>query len=79
MKSRFTAPDPLPTAYAFVNTGEAAPQSYVLRMGDPHQQARSRSIRPCHVVAPGELRDSRRPPRGAAPRSRIGLHPRTTL
>ena len=30
-----TAPDPLPTAYAFVNTGEPAPQSYVLRMGDP--------------------------------------------
>jgi hypothetical protein len=32
----FTAPDPLPAAYAFVNTGEAAPQSHVLRMGDPH-------------------------------------------
>lgn len=31
-----TAPDPLPAAYAFVNTGEAAPQSHVLRMGDPH-------------------------------------------
>lgn len=31
-----TAPDPLPTAYAFVTTGEAAPQSYVLRLGDPH-------------------------------------------
>ena len=30
-----TAPDPLPTAYAFANTGEPAPQSYVLRMGDP--------------------------------------------
>ena len=34
----FTAPDPLPTAYAFVNTGEPAPQSYVLRMGDPHSK-----------------------------------------
>ena len=33
-----TAPDPLAAAYAFVNTGEAAPQSYVLRMGDPHSQ-----------------------------------------
>jgi hypothetical protein len=33
-----TAPDPLPTAYAFVSTGEAAPQSYVLRMGDPHSR-----------------------------------------
>ncbi len=31
-----TAPDLLPTAYAFVNTGEPAPQSYVLRLGDPH-------------------------------------------
>ena len=33
-----TAPDPLPTAYAYVNTGEAAPESYVLRMGDPHSR-----------------------------------------
>ena len=33
-----TAPDPLPQAYAYVNTGEAAPQSYVLRMGDPHNR-----------------------------------------
>jgi hypothetical protein len=32
----FTEPDPLPMAYAYVNTGEQAPQSYVLRMGDPH-------------------------------------------
>jgi hypothetical protein len=31
-----TAPDPLPAAYAYVNTGEAAPESYVLRLGDPH-------------------------------------------
>lgn len=31
-----TAPDPLPSAYAFVNTGEPAPESFVLRMGDPH-------------------------------------------
>jgi hypothetical protein len=30
-----TAPDPLPAAYSFVNTGEAAP-SFVLRLGDPH-------------------------------------------
>jgi hypothetical protein len=33
---RMTAPDPLPMAYAFVDTGEAAPQSYILRLGDPH-------------------------------------------
>ena len=34
----FTEPDPLPHAYAYVNTGEPAPQSYVLRMGDPHSR-----------------------------------------
>jgi len=39
-----TAPDPLPAAYAFVNTGEAAPQCYVLRLGDPHN--------PLDAVAP---------------------------
>jgi hypothetical protein len=33
-----TEPDPLSHAYAFVNTGEAAPKSYVLRMGDPHNR-----------------------------------------
>ena len=33
-----TAPDPLAAAYAFVNTGEDAPQSYILRLGDPHSQ-----------------------------------------
>jgi len=31
-----TAPDPLPMAYAYVNTDDAAPRSYVLRLGDPH-------------------------------------------
>jgi hypothetical protein len=35
-KIEFTAPDPLPTAYGFVNTGEPAPQSFTLRLGDPH-------------------------------------------
>ncbi len=30
-----TEPDPLPTAYVYVNHKEAAPQAYVLRMGDP--------------------------------------------
>jgi hypothetical protein len=30
-----TEPDPLPKAYAYVNNKEAAPQAYVLRMGDP--------------------------------------------
>jgi hypothetical protein len=32
-----TEPDPLPAAYAYVNTGEAEP-SFVLRMGDPHNR-----------------------------------------
>ncbi|HXB71445.1 MAG TPA: DUF1553 domain-containing protein, partial [Candidatus Acidoferrales bacterium] len=39
-----TAPDPLPAAYAFVNTGEPAPPCYVLRLGDPHS--------PLDAVAP---------------------------
>lgn len=30
-----TQPDPLPTAYAYVNSGDPAPQAYILRMGDP--------------------------------------------
>jgi hypothetical protein len=33
-----TAPDPLPAAYSFVNTGEPAPPSFVLRLGDPHSR-----------------------------------------
>ena len=33
-----TAPDPLAAAYGFVNTGEDAPQSYILRLGDPHNR-----------------------------------------
>jgi hypothetical protein len=33
-----TTPDPLPSAYAYVNTAEAAPASFVLRMGDPHSR-----------------------------------------
>jgi Protein of unknown function (DUF1549)/Protein of unknown function (DUF1553) len=31
-----TAPDPLPQAYGYFNTGDDAAQSYVLRLGDPH-------------------------------------------
>ena len=34
----FTEPDPLPAAYAFVNTGKEAPQSFVLRMGEAHNR-----------------------------------------
>jgi hypothetical protein len=35
---RTTAPDPLPMAYGFVDTSDAVPQSYVLRLGDPHNR-----------------------------------------
>ena len=42
-----TAPDPLAAAYSFVNTGEDAPQSYILRLGDPHSPSGPRgSLRP---------------------------------
>ncbi len=37
-----TAPDPLPAAYAFVDTpassADSVPQSYILRLGDPHSR-----------------------------------------
>lgn len=33
-----TVPDPLPAAYSYVNTGEPAPPSFVLRLGDPHSK-----------------------------------------
>jgi hypothetical protein len=46
-----TAPDPLASAYAFVNTGEPAPQSYVLRLGDPHSP-----LSPVEPAAPFVLR-----------------------
>lgn len=35
-KIEMTAPDPLPMAYAYVDSSEPAPQSYVLRLGDAH-------------------------------------------
>ena len=33
-----TEPNPLPQAYTYLSTGEAAPQSYILRLGDPKNQ-----------------------------------------
>ena len=33
-----TAPEPLPHAYAYVATGDPAPPSYILRLGDPHNR-----------------------------------------
>ena len=38
LATRMTAPDPLPMAYAYVDTPDAVPQSYVLRLGDPHSR-----------------------------------------
>lgn len=38
IETRMTEPDPLLMAYAFVDTKEDAPQSYVLRLGDPHNR-----------------------------------------
>jgi hypothetical protein len=46
-----TAPDPLPSAYAYVNIGEAAPESFVLRMGDPHSR-----VDPVAAAVPRVLR-----------------------
>ncbi len=66
-----TAPDPLPTAYAFVNTGEAAPQSYVLRLGDPHSR-----LDPVEPAVPRVLKAGyeipHASPRAAAPPSPTG-------
>ena len=58
-----TAPDPLPHAYAFVNTDDAAPQSYVLRLGDPHNQ-----LAPVDAAVPLVLRAEYRIPQTAAGR-----------
>jgi Protein of unknown function (DUF1549)/Protein of unknown function (DUF1553) len=38
LQIRRTEPDPLPMAYAYINTAEAAPQSYILRLGDAHSR-----------------------------------------
>ena len=57
-----TAPDPLPHAYAYVNTGEPAPQSYVLRMGDPHNR-----LDPVEPAVPYVLRAGLQDSDGVAP------------
>ncbi len=53
-----TAPDPLPHAYSYVNTGEAAPESFVLRMGDPHNR-----LDPVEPAVPYVLRAGLRIPK----------------
>ena len=58
-----TAPDPLPAAYAFVNTGEGAPQSYVLRLGDPHAR-----LKPVDPEVPYVLRAAYHVPDGSVGR-----------
>lgn len=55
-----TAPDPLPAAYSFVNTGEAAPQSFVLRLGDPHSR-----LQPVDAALPYVVRAAYRIPQAA--------------
>src|SRR4051812_9470179 len=61
-----TAPDPLPSAYAFVNTGEPPPPSYMLRMGDPHNR-----LDPVEPAVPMVLRASYRVPETAARRTAL--------
>src|SRR5262249_13281241 len=50
-------PGPVPAAYAYVNTGEPAPQSFVLRMGDPKNP-----LEPVEPAAPRVLRANFRIP-----------------
>jgi hypothetical protein len=58
-----TAPDPLAAAYSFVNTGEAVPQGFVLRLGDPHNR-----IDPVAPAVPFVLRAGYQIPEGPAGR-----------
>jgi hypothetical protein len=58
-----TAPNPLAAAYSFVNTGEAVPQSFVLRLGDPHDR-----IDPVAPAVPFVLRAGYQIPEGPAGR-----------
>jgi hypothetical protein len=54
-----TAPDPLPAAYSFVNTGEAAP-SFVLRLGDPHAR-----LQPVDAAVPYVIKAAYKIPQSA--------------
>jgi hypothetical protein len=54
-----TAPDPLPAAYSFVNTGEAAP-SFVLRLGDPHAR-----LQPVDAAVPYVIKAAYKIPQAA--------------
>jgi len=63
---KMTAPDPLPHAYAYVNTGEAAPESFVLRMGDPHSRLNPVSAAVPYVLRRGTQLPSASPGRRTA-------------
>jgi hypothetical protein len=62
-----TAPDPLPMAYGYFNRGEEAPQSYVLRLGDPHAR-----LEPVEPAVPLVIRGDNRIPT-ASPGRRIAF------
>jgi hypothetical protein len=57
-----TRPDPVSTAYAYVNDGDA-PQSFVLRMGDPHNR-----LSPVDPSVPRVLRASYEIPKSSTGR-----------
>ena len=56
-------PDPLPTAYVYVNQKEPAPQAYVLRMGDPKNR-----LDPVDPSVPRVLKASYEIPKASAGR-----------
>jgi hypothetical protein len=58
-----TAPDPKAQAYGYFNTGDDAPQSYVLRLGDPHAR-----LDPVEPAVPFVLRAGVTIPTGATGR-----------
>ncbi|MEO8368182.1 MAG: DUF1549 and DUF1553 domain-containing protein [Candidatus Solibacter sp.] len=63
---KMTAPDPLPHAYAYVNTGDPAPESFVLRMGDPHSRLDPVSAAVPYVLRRGTQLPSASPGRRTA-------------
>jgi hypothetical protein len=58
-----TAPDPMPAAYAYVNTGDAPPASHILRLGDPHSP-----LDPVEPAVPFVIRGTSKIPATAAGR-----------
>lgn len=64
---RFGEPRALPTAYAFVNTGEPAPPTHILSMGDPH-----RKLEPIEPAVPRVIQANFTVPTGSTGR-RIAL------